>query len=163
VRPFARTRRAWYDLDVGAVANPAAVVEVPPAAAGCRARAFSLVEAMVAGVILLTLLTAVAAAVSQIADLVAHFRLKNQAYVVCQSHMEYLLAIVRERDVRANDCDPIFYDGQGRASDTGAFIATCRLVRDTPAPGATRLMVDVAAVRAGRPVQSQLATYVVDR
>jgi hypothetical protein len=161
--PF-RTRRACYTFFVDpAVAAEAVVEEAPRPATGGGARAFSLIEAMVAGVILLTLLTAVAAAVSHVADIVAYFRIKNQSYLVCQSHMEYLLAIVRERDVRADDCDPVFYEGDGRASDAGTFIATCRLVRGAPGPGATRLMVDVVAVRDGRPVQSQVATYVVDR
>lgn len=116
---------------------------------------------MVAGAILAVLLTSISGSVSQIADFIAMQRLRRQAHLVGQSHMESLLAIEYERQLRPDDCTPVVYDGFSTGDDAGAFVASCRIVNDTPVRGAARLVVEVSGERKGRAVHSELATYVV--
>lgn len=124
-------------------------------------RGFSLLEAMMSGAILAIILTAVASSMSHIAGFIAIQNLKRQAQLVCQSHLESILAIDYERPVTQEDCTPLAYSTSAKGDDTGSLVASCEIVPDQPTKGYARLMVEVIAERGGRQIRSRLATYLV--
>ena len=127
----------------------------------CLLRGFSLLEAMVSGAILAIVLTAVASSMSHIVGFIATQNLKRQAQLVCQSHLESILAIEYERPVTHEDCMPLAYSTSAKGDDNGALVASCQIVPNQPTKGYARLMVEVVAERDGRQLRSRLATYLV--
>lgn len=128
---------------------------------------FSLIEAMVAASILAIVLTSAAGGLAMGMRFIAERRLRATAEVVCQSHMEMILAIERGRNLQAADCAPVPYTREVIGSNEAAiFKATCRLIPNrppTPEASYDRLEVEVVVDFEGRALKSSYATYVVHR
>ncbi len=126
-------------------------------------RGFSLIEAMVAGSILVIVLTSTAGSLALGFRFIAERRLRTQAEMVVQSHMEMLLAVDRERAIVPFDCQPVTYTRDVIGAGAGTFTASCRLLRDIPRTGFNRLEVTVETLNDGRPIRATYATYVVNK
>lgn len=129
-------------------------------------RGFSLIEALIAGVILAIVLSTTAAGLSMGFRFVTERRLRATADMVSESHMEMLLAIERERNLQASDCLPVTYTNEVIGDAGATFTATCRLIPNrpvTPTGDYNRLEVEVIARFEGRDLKSSYATYVVAR
>ncbi len=127
---------------------------------------FSLIEALIAAVILAIVLATTAGGLSMAFRFVTERRLRAVADTVCQSHMEMLLAIERQRNLQASDCQPVRYTREGTGDDDATFVATCTILTNQPVmPTASydRLVVEVSAPFEGREVKSSYSTYVVHR
>lgn len=134
--------------------------------ARARAGAFTLVEAMVSGAILAIVLTATAGSLSMGFRFIAERRVRATAEMVCQSHMEMLLAVERERNLQASDCAPVRYTNEVIADDDGIFVGSCTIIEnkpETPERAYDRLVVDVNANFDGRVIKTSYSTYVVHR
>jgi hypothetical protein len=97
---------------------------------------------------------------------VAERRLRVIADVICQSHMELLLATEKARALQAFDCEPVQYTREVFGDTTAPFVASCSILRNQPpSPSASynRLVVEVRAPFEGREVVSTFSTYVVHR
>lgn len=129
-------------------------------------RGFSLLEALVAGAILAVVLSTTAGALSMSYRFIAERRLRATSEMVCQSHMEMLLAIERDRNLQPRDCEPIPYTHEVIGENGAVFTASCRIIPNrpvTPTGAYDRLEVDVVARFEGRELKTSYATYVVHR
>lgn len=117
-----------------------------------------------ASAITIVCVTAAASTLTMGFRFIAERRLRTTAELVCQSHMELLLATDRERPLGAVDCAPVPYtrDVVGDAR-TAVFIATCEIEPNTPATADRRYSRLTATVRTrfdGRDLQTSFATYI---
>ena len=131
-----------------------------------RAHAFSLIEALIAAVILAVVLATTAGGLSMAFRFVTERRLRATAEMVCQSHMEMLLAIERQRNLLPGDCQPVRYTREVLGDDDATFIAACTIIPNrpvTPTGAYDRLVVEVTAPFEGREVKTSFSTYVVHR
>lgn len=129
-------------------------------------RGFSLIEALIAAVILAIVLATTAGGLSMAFRFVTERRLRATADMVCQSHMEMLLAVERQRNLQPSDCQPVRYTREVLGDDDATFVATCTIIPNrpvTPTGAYDRLVVEVAAPFEGREVKTSYATYVVHR
>lgn len=129
-------------------------------------RGFSLIEALIAAVILAVVLATTAGGLSMAFRFVTERRLRATVDMVCQSHMEMLLAIERQRNLQAGDCTPVRYTREVLGDDDATFVATCTIIPNrpvTPTASYDRLIVEVRAPFEGREVKASYSTYVVHR
>lgn len=133
-----------------------------------RARAFTLIEVLIAGTITIIAVTSAAGALSMGFRFVAERKLRTTAEMVAQSHMELLLATAASRRIKAADCDAVRYTRMvvGEEDRSAVFTASCTMAENTPATPArkyTRLTAHVAAEIDGRDIHTSFATYLVAR
>jgi hypothetical protein len=97
---------------------------------------------------------------------VAERRVRVIADVVCQSHMELLMATEKARALLPSDCDPVRYTREVFGDTNAPFVASCSILRNQP-PSASasydRLVVEVRTPFEGREIVSTFSTYVVHR
>jgi Tfp pilus assembly protein PilV len=131
-----------------------------------RVSGFSLIEALIAAVILAVVLATTAGGLSMAFRFVTERRLRAIADTVCQSHMEMLLAIERQRNLQASDCQPVRYTREVIGADDAIFVATCTIIPNrpvTPTASYDRLVVEVTVPFEGREIKTSYSTYVVHR
>lgn len=129
-----------------------------------RARAATILEVLVASVITIVCVTAAAGTLSMGFRFIAERRLRTTAELVCQSHMELLLATDRDRPLSADDCAPVRYTRDVAADARAAvFVASCEIAADAPRTPDRRYNRLTAFVRTsfdGRDLVTSFATYI---
>jgi prepilin-type N-terminal cleavage/methylation domain-containing protein len=133
-----------------------------------RARAFSLLEVLIASAITLIVVTAAAATLSMAFRFIAERKLRTTAEMVAQSHMELLLATGGARRLVTSDCAPVRYTRAvlGDEDRAAVFTASCVIDANTPSTPQQkydRLTVNISAEIDGRPIKSSFVTYLVAR
>ena len=131
-----------------------------------RARAFTLIEVLIASAITLIAVTSAVGTLSMAFRFVAERKLRTTAEMVAQSHMELLLATAAARPLFASDCSPVRYTRAvlGDEDTTAVFTATCVIDADTPTTPErkyNRLTASINAEIDGRAVRTSFVTYLV--
>jgi hypothetical protein len=121
---------------------------------------------MVASAITIIVVTAAASTLAMGFRFIAERKLRATAEMVCQSHMELLLAIESTRPLGPPDCAPVRYTRAVLGDDdvSAVFTATCTLDPNTPVTPERRYQRLTAHIRAtidGRPIQTSFVTYVM--
>jgi hypothetical protein len=131
-----------------------------------RPRGFSLIEAMVAGAIVIIVLTSAASSLAMGFRFIAERKARMVAQMVAQSHMEMLLAIETERNLNPPyDCQPVRYNREIIGEEAAPFFARCSILRDTPRSEGryNRLVVEVEVVVDRRTLRNSFSTYLEHR